>query len=181
MNTARNTVRHAARNSSQAGFTLIELVVVILILGILAATALPRFLNVNEQAHEAAVAGAGGGFGAGVALARAAWIAEGNTAAADNLASFGDTTVDTNADGWPVGTDDTNALTSEDICVIVWNSLMQNPPTVGTVTAASTAVDYWAGWAGTTCTYTYKSDGSDSMSITYASADGTVTVAADIP
>ena len=39
----------------QDGFTIIELVVVILLLGILAATALPRFLDVTDEAHAAAV------------------------------------------------------------------------------------------------------------------------------
>lgn len=61
----------------QAGFTIIELVVVILLLGILAATALPRFMDVTDEAHEAVVDAVEGGFTTGVALFKAQWVAEG--------------------------------------------------------------------------------------------------------
>lgn len=53
------------------GFTLIELVLVITILGILAVSALPQFINVSTQAEQASMAGVVGAVRSGVALFRA--------------------------------------------------------------------------------------------------------------
>lgn len=59
-------------NLVQKGFTLIELVVVIVILGILSAVALPRFINLSGEAAQAAAQGVAGAVSSATAINYAA-------------------------------------------------------------------------------------------------------------
>jgi MSHA pilin protein MshA len=62
------------RLHNSRGFTLIELIMVIVILGILAAVAIPRFMNLQDDAKMASEKGVAGGVRAGITTIHAAFL-----------------------------------------------------------------------------------------------------------
>ncbi len=105
----------------QKGFTLIELVVVIAVLGILAAFALPRFVNFTGEANTAARAGFVGSLSSAIGIAKAKYVAQGSTG---TVTMDGGAAITMNASGVPnIGVTYNSAAT----CTTLINALLQNP------------------------------------------------------
>lgn len=176
-------------NRQQAGFSLIELVIVVVILGLLAVTALPRFLDVTDEAQIANVEGMAGGFATGVSLVRAQWEAEGRPQVNDaNSVNYdGIRLYLTEASssplvspGYPVGnTADHSSSTamSTEKCQIVWNGLLQNPASLTSDIALAGDNRYFADvTAGDLCIYYLTQTLNRAESGAYEDPSGATTV-----
>lgn len=156
----------------QSGFTLIELVIVVVILGFLAVTAIPKFLDLTDQAKGANIEGMAGGFATAVSLVRSQWESEGrprngtiNTVDYDGtilvltseVAASG--AIGAIRPGYVVSSQ-TNAVTgNEDLttfdaadCVDIWQNIYQQPPGVSSVITeldTDPSIDYFASKSGT--------------------------------
>ncbi|WP_269106633.1 type II secretion system protein [Massilia sp. TS11] len=91
------------KRRAQQGFTLIELIVVIVILGIMAATAIPKFTDLGADARAAKLNAAAGAMKAAAANYHAAWIAKGSSTATTVITMEG-TAISGDTLGYPAAT-----------------------------------------------------------------------------
>jgi MSHA pilin protein MshB len=128
------------KRNKQKGFTIIELVVVILLLGILTATALPRFMDVTDDAHGAVVNAVEAGLRTSVALYHAEWIAgnQPNTVTSYTLKQYNG--YPTGATGGPTP-NSTNSMTTSAMCEDIYEALLQEGrPSIANKATAATAL-----------------------------------------
>lgn len=162
----------------QQGFTLIELVIVVIILGFLGAAAVPRLLDVTDDARDASVEGVAGGFASAVGLVRAEWELAGRPEGNTNI-NYDGIAMDVTDNGYPAGNGNESQASDMDTaaCQFVFQNMFQSAPT--TIQAGASDYDgerYVVRFSGNNeCQYVLAEglESGDTVSATYVNNGAT--------
>lgn len=117
------------------GFTLIELVIVIITLAILASLAVPKFLNLRRDTEESRVKAIAAAYQQSVSFVNMRWNVLGLKTGLNNLDGFADDTLDLSGTGYPLGTNKNSPMRAPKnigkgniACVMLWDILLTDPP-----------------------------------------------------
>lgn len=130
------------------GFTIIELVIVIVLVAILAAVALPRFVDVDDEARRAAARSTMSAFQEAVRLAHAKWLADGSRPS--SLVIDG-RTVQFNDNGWPK-----SQVSDTADCIDVWNDMFRGAEPIVPYVAGGTPGAWSALGVPALCLYIHQ-------------------------
>lgn len=162
------------------GFSMLELVMVILIIAIIATSAMPRFVDNSKQAHTSTIAATGGALASAVILLRGQWVSNGQLGEQDQVKGYGNGDIATTAQGWPSdagrgGASNHSATIEGDHrrCRRIWQGLLvKSAPSV--VADETLKSDYLAiASSGPLCVYQYREEKSHGR-IIYNLATGDV-------
>jgi prepilin-type N-terminal cleavage/methylation domain-containing protein len=153
-------------------FTLVELVCTLVVIGVIASVALPRFFDLSDEAYDAAVLATARSLEAAVSFATAGCAVRG-WQGRDNLPGYATGGVDFNSSCHPTDTGNANAIGGRAArCMRVWQTILAGAPSVQT--GATGAADYRAVAAGEVCRFLFRRDTTPARQITYDASTGDV-------